>query len=330
MTDRSSTTSRDPKSAKRALVKWRRNVVPAAALTLLSLNAIAAMPTAAWLMDLVKHFHLQYAGAALILLALSGVFRCWRCAVAAVLCLVASAIHLWPLYCSSSTAHCQTADQIRLMTANVNCWNPNGPKLLSAIQTIQPDVIALNEVGSAIEPAIGQLVASYPFFLTEVRDDNAGLALLSRLPLSNVQLRKLGESRLLAITATLNLPTGNVDLIVVHTQSPVSPRASALRDRQLRDLAAFVESDADRAVVIGDLNTSMWSPGYKLLAPNAHLANAREGFGVLPTWPAWLPVFMRIPIDHCLHGKHVGVANVMVGPDIGSDHMPLVVDLCAK
>jgi len=39
-----------------------------------------------------------------------------------------------------------------------------------------------------------------------------------------------------------------------------------------------------------------------------------------------MPGSLRIPLDNCLVSEEVAVAGRRVGPDIGSDHLPLVVD----
>ena len=55
-------------------------------------------------------------------------------------------------------------------------------------------------------------------------------------------------------------------------------------------------------------------------------SDTRAGFGVQPTFPAssWL---VRIPIDHVLVSCSVGVTERRVERDVGSDHLPVVVDL---
>ena len=72
----------------------------------------------------------------------------------------------------------------------------------------------------------------------------------------------------------------------------------------------------------------MWSPYYSELVRESGLVDARKGFGVLPTWPAPLKLsLMMIPIDHCLVSSELQVAQIKTGPDIESDHLPLIVDL---
>jgi endonuclease/exonuclease/phosphatase (EEP) superfamily protein YafD len=79
---------------------------------------------------------------------------------------------------------------------------------------------------------------------------------------------------------------------------------------------------------VGDFNTSLWSPYYAQLIRHTGLVNARQGFGLLPTWPAFLSVpFLMIPIDHCLVSPEIRVIRVRTGRTIASDHLPIIVDM---
>ena len=84
---------------------------------------------------------------------------------------------------------------------------------------------------------------------------------------------------------------------------------------------------AGGSILIGDLNTTMWSPWFGRLCAKSGLSSVRRGFGVLPSWPAPLPAFLRIPIDHCLVSDDLVVTGCRLGSPAGSDHLPLIVDL---
>jgi endonuclease/exonuclease/phosphatase (EEP) superfamily protein YafD len=94
----------------------------------------------------------------------------------------------------------------------------------------------------------------------------------------------------------------------------------------LESARKWLEAQTHPALLVGDLNLTMFSPEYRRFTKDLHLKNARKGFGPLGTWPAWVP-FARLPLDHCLVQGDLAVVNCMVGPDIGSDHLPIIVDL---
>ena len=79
-------------------------------------------------------------------------------------------------------------------------------------------------------------------------------------------------------------------------------------------------------LLTGDLNTAVWGSNYRLFEENSGLRNASRDFGLLPTWPTFLPVAM-IPIDHVLASEEVGVVTLRTGPHIGSDHLPLIAEI---
>jgi hypothetical protein len=78
--------------------------------------------------------------------------------------------------------------------------------------------------------------------------------------------------------------------------------------------------------LIGDLNTTMWSPYYKNYIGNTQLKNTRYGFGILPTWKI-IHQFFAIPIDHSLVTPDIKINNVYTGRSIGSDRLPLITNL---
>ena len=56
------------------------------------------------------------------------------------------------------------------------------------------------------------------------------------------------------------------------------------------------------------------------------LVDSSRGRGLQSTGPV-RPLGLRIPIDHCLVSAGVVVHDKQIGPDVGSDHLPLMVDL---
>jgi endonuclease/exonuclease/phosphatase (EEP) superfamily protein YafD len=99
-----------------------------------------------------------------------------------------------------------------------------------------------------------------------------------------------------------------------------------LRNGQLRAIAARAKKSNAPVIVLGDLNFTPWSPYFRELLRDGGLRNTSQGHGLHASWPALLPMG-RIPLDHCLVSPEIRVSNKQVGPYIGSDHLPVMVEV---
>ncbi len=96
--------------------------------------------------------------------------------------------------------------------------------------------------------------------------------------------------------------------------------------QQLRFVARKLASIDGAVIVVGDLNTTPWAKPYQELLANCHLKDPRIGRGLLPSWPCFSFPF-SIPIDHVLVSQNLKVLSLLLGPFVGSDHRPLVLDI---
>jgi endonuclease/exonuclease/phosphatase (EEP) superfamily protein YafD len=79
--------------------------------------------------------------------------------------------------------------------------------------------------------------------------------------------------------------------------------------------------------VVGDLDTSPLAPTFQQLLDRTGLIDGARGFGWQATWPDPLPAPLRIRLNHVLHSAELGVTRFEVGEALGSDHLPIVVEL---
>ena len=82
--------------------------------------------------------------------------------------------------------------------------------------------------------------------------------------------------------------------------------------------------------MIGDLNATPWSHGYRKLLRESDLYDSLVGSGRQASWPSGMGLAGKlgmIPIDHCLVSLGVEVLDRDLGQASGSDHRPLVVGL---
>lgn len=112
--------------------------------------------------------------------------------------------------------------------------------------------------------------------------------------------------------------------VATHPLPPAGREYSRWRNEQRDALATYGQS-SQPVLLLGDLNTTPWNCHFRRLLKRSGLRNSARGYGVQPTWPN-LPAPLRIPIDHCLHSDEIFVVDRRVGPDVSSDHYPVIVE----
>ena len=276
--------------------------------------------------ELLCHFPVQY-----LLLALAAAvvligFRRWGWLSLTLIAVVANGIIVLPWYLDNDRQLAGAVAPITVLQSNLNSSNGDLGNLLSLVDAEKPDLLAVQELSTAGESRLQELSSDLPYAFTVPRDDNFGIGIYSKWPIVHRQLLPLGDMALPTIGARINLGGKQVNIIVAHPPPPLGGTLYRERNRYLQALATHVTGLEGPVIVVGDLNSSMWSDHYRPLEQRAGLHNARAGFGVLPTWPASFPA-LGIPLDHCLVSQHIAVLALRVGPDIGSDHLPLIARL---
>ena len=218
--------------------------------------------------------------------------------------------------------------RFRAVLANVNHDKRAYDKLYGLVDSTSPDFIVLLEVNKTWMRSLQRLLSYYSY--TQSRSqEKYDIVLLSRIPFEDAAVEIIGKAGLPSVIARFDIDGQRLNLIGTHPYSPTSGVRAEYRNQQLAELAKFVSDQEGSTVLLGDLNTTPWSPFFKDFLSSSGLRDSREGFGLQPTWPVrFLPA--RVPIDHCLVSSNVVVHDREIGPDIGSDHYPVVVDFSLR
>jgi endonuclease/exonuclease/phosphatase (EEP) superfamily protein YafD len=214
---------------------------------------------------------------------------------------------------------------LRILLANVHTANRQHELVLNLIAREDADILVLQEVNSRWLEALAPLETEYPHHVEKAREDNFGIAVFSRIPIEDLRVEYIGGARVPTAIGRLSLGESSATLIATHPVPPVGGEMFDWRNEQLREIAQLAATQP-LSVIIGDLNTTPWSPIYQEFERTSGLCNTRRGAGILPTWPAGLGA-LGIPLDHCLVSEEIEVTGIRTGARTGSDHLPLLVDL---
>ncbi|WP_075186204.1 endonuclease/exonuclease/phosphatase family protein [Teredinibacter haidensis] len=280
-----------------------------------------------WYLDLLAHFRFQYLVLSVIFLITFIHFRKKMFVALSLSIFLVNAIFVTPGFVSDRVQKPETNGQkIRLFHSNVLTSNSDYSRLVNQLLLENPDIIVLQEVDKSWIKYLSRIKEQYKYFVEFPRQDNFGIALFSRIPISSQRIHYWGGFNLPSIEAEFMLGDVSFSIVATHPPPPVSAQYHEARNSQILSVANRVRAISNAKVVIGDLNTSIWSAHYRALELGTGLANANKGFGYIPTWPTKLAPMM-ISIDHCLVSEHFNVLNLKSGKNIGSDHLPLIVDL---
>ncbi len=277
-----------------------------------------------WLLDLWSHFRVHAAATLAVATLLAMLAGRKRLAATAFALAVANAAVVAPLFAGRREAPAG-ARTLKIVVANVLTENTDAAGLAAFIRARDPDVVGLVEVSDRWLRDLAPLFAGWPEPVAEPRPDNFGVALFSRVPMTG-RIERFGPIGEPTVVARLESAAGPLTVVVTHPIPPMSRETAAARDAHLDALAAARPAWGRSAVVMGDLNATPWSAPFRRLVARAGLLDARRGFGVVPTWPANLPV-PGIPIDHVLLTPELVPLRFERGPAIGSDHFPLFVEI---
>lgn len=281
-----------------------------------------------WWLDVLANFRVHYF-AILTVAGLVIVVSRWRNLGYAILGVaLVNLVFVLPLYVGSPGEGDPGTPAIRVMSFNLLSSNENFSGVIDYIDTVDPDLVLLHEASRPWEVALGSSELGYE--MIRPRSDDLVFGTLVLVRQEEVEAISHGFAADQPRAVELHYrPIGwpePIQVLSTHPLAPTEARRAALRDAQIRFAAEWADSREGAVMVVGDLNVTPWSWPFRMLT-EAGLRNSQIGFGLQASFPATSIFLVRVPIDHLLHSEALLVRDRYLGPALGSDHFPLVVDI---
>ena len=288
--------------------------------TTLAASVLGFLGDGWWALDLFAHFRVHYLLAALPAAGYLLWRKRWRWGLAASLVVALNAGFLAPLYFGADAKGERT---LKVLVVNVNSANQNFAAVAKWIRKTDPDVVGLVEVNDRWLRELSPALGLHLYRSAQTRDDNFGLALYSKHPLMLDDVVPQPITGFPTVRAVAEVGEERVQFALLHLPPPMSARWFDAGQQHLRQFINMRADSKGRFVLLGDFNATPWSASFRRLM---RAGLRRAGTGLRPTWPSRLGPF-GIPIDHVLLDGPIDARSVEVGPDVGSDHRPLLVTL---
>ena len=207
---------------------------------------------------------------------------------------------------------------LKIISFNVWHLNTSLQRVADFLQKEEADVVLLQEMPSQNLKSLRRYLGNaYPFIHT---CDCRNMVLLSRYPWEVAGGGRLTWAKPATIWARLTKPgRGSYRIVGVHTATPFYPE---MHTNHTQWLATKLPRD-ERLIVAGDFNATPWSN--RLISMTTKLELQRSAT-FQHTWPSHflMPLFL---IDNVFVSQTIKINHTRIGPDLGSDHRPVIVDL---
>lgn len=276
----------------------------------------------AWWLDVLSDFKTQlFTGAALLLF--SSLVR-WRKKEVALtlLLLVINGATLAPFLGMLSEERAAT----KIIAFNIYHKNLNTTPTLEFLRNENADLVVVTEVTEKWQKALEELSSIYPhrFFGPNYQEPGSnphkiGILAKRAWKETGVEWSEV-TSRAFSIWVRFSSDSSKLTVAGVHLLNPVAWPASHQR-AEADALASMVKNFDGPVVVAGDFNMTPFSTRYGTMLQKSNLRRAKGGLN--PTWPALL-AYLGLSLDHLLVGTGIDDAVMRTGPQLGSDHLPVI------
>ncbi len=227
----------------------------------------------------------------------------------------------------ASAEEISDSNTVGIVIANVLMTNRRADAFLSIVKAQKPDMILAMEVDEWWVDQLQTLRDDYPYAVEFPTDNAYGMALYSRLPLDQVEVKFLDDEKIPSIHTKVKLPgTRTFWFHGIHPVAPVPssryPDGKGEREVTLARVGDMVAAATLPSVVAGDFNDVSWSHTSRMFSARGKLGNVRLGRGLFNTFSADSYI-ERWPLDHFFVTDDFKLHKLERLPDFHSDHLAL-------
>jgi endonuclease/exonuclease/phosphatase (EEP) superfamily protein YafD len=227
---------------------------------------------------------------------------------------------------------------IRVLTCNVKGHCKDNAALDELIRATAPDIVALQGCWHQVRvkwpdgwqvAQEGELLIASRYSLRDMRASQDG----ARRRIFSCVVATPGRDLRFATLHPLSPHQSLLGFLDRRTMVEPSARGSLTQEIQNRwrdaeQAALWCEEDSRSEIIVGDFNLPPDSAIYGRYWTGYRNAFSEAGLGFgFTEWPGFRRRWFGIRIDHILSTKNWRPQRSWVGPNVGSDHLPLIADL---
>jgi len=308
----------------------RKRFVALTILLLIATTCVALAPYH-WFAELFSHFTPHYAVFALLCLLGLLLVRAWRWAALACALLLYNGYPVARALLHDNTPPVAVTRHVTVFHFNVGLNHEQPGRISSFLRRRAKliDVVVLLETSHQFDPILDEIKDLFPYQIKHLEDSPFGIAMASKYPFDRSAVSREPSGMFPHIEAAIHLPERAVPLAfyAVHAPPPISGEMAEGRNRKMSTIARKAAAQPQATpIVVGDFNLTPWSPYFQKFVTASGLKDARTSHRLDHTWPVTFDnANLGIAIDHSFAHPSLPMIRRTIGPDLGSDHLPVTV-----
>jgi endonuclease/exonuclease/phosphatase (EEP) superfamily protein YafD len=211
---------------------------------------------------------------------------------------------------------------LTVLAANVLVGRADTGALATVLERERPDLVSLPEAGPDYRDKLLPLVAElgYQAWASTApgTSDGEGVVLLAAARMGALTVTSGREMRHRYLRATGGA-LGRRSFFAVHPEAPMGPMRTARWESDIAHIARWC-AESPGPIVAGDFNATADNTAFRAALRHCRSAADGTGKGLVGTFPAGVPTWCGIQIDHVLVPEEARTTSFEVLPIAGSDH----------
>ena len=195
--------------------------------------------------------------------------------------------------------------------------------LRAIILTENPDIVHFQEINLPFKNKTKSLSSIFPYsFLVQYKFPGiADSLILSKYPFKEKDADDDSVITKIIVNET------ELDILSVHLYSGFSKRRLNSANKQIQIIKNLIKGKNRNLILVGDFNMTNISKRFVSFIEETNLYTYTSYLHPTFTWPAYLPRYFGIQIDHILFSENIKMVKKKTAENLGSDHRALIVDL---
>jgi len=285
--------------------------------SLLFLSIVAAVHIESYFITLLQSFAFQTMCVAAAMMIYWFLKKRWLYSFFAIASVLMLNMLVPPIF-TMTDCEAQAGSKIRIAHFNVLKYNTRYQRIVDSAINSDADFISFQEVNTRWADSLAEgLCTKYPFYeLLPMDNSTLGMAIFSKYPLCDTRVVSIDNTP--NIAGDIQMEDTAIHFIASHTRAPVTSWNFRKRNRQIRDIANYLNTIEGPKIAVGDYNTVPWDYILTEFKNDTNLSDSRKSFA--PTFPSYM-MLLGIPIDYIFHCNRLRCLSFSTISNTSSDHL---------